>query len=69
MNWPDAVRRVTSTNDILDSREFARDQINLLRSKYHELLMTKMRDEGIYFFDRFDTTGKAFEIVGKAVQL
>ena len=41
----------------------AKDQINALRSKYHEVLMAKMREEGIEFSDRFDATNKAFELV------
>lgn len=40
----------------------AKDQINALRTKYHELLMAKMREEGIAFSDRFDAAQKGFEI-------
>ena len=41
----------------------AKDQANTLRTKYHEMLMAKMRDEGIYFSDRFDAMNKAFELI------
>ena len=41
----------------------AKDQMNALRTKYHELLMEKMRSEGIEFTDRFDATNKAFELI------
>ncbi len=41
----------------------AKDQANALRTKYHELLMQKMREEKIDFSDRFDAMHKAFEIV------
>lgn len=41
----------------------AKDQINALRTKYHELLMAKMREEGIDFSDRFDAANKAFDLV------
>ena len=41
----------------------AKDQINALRTKYHELLMAEMRKEGIDFSDRFDATNKAFELI------
>ena len=43
----------------------AKDRANALRTKYHELLMEKMKEEGIPFSDRFDATNKAFEIVQK----
>jgi len=52
-------------SEIPDQECHAKDQVNLLRSKYHGLLMEKMRDEGIDFYDRFDATSKAFEIVKK----
>ena len=43
----------------------AKDQANALRTKYHELLMVKMRESGISFCDRFDATNKAFELIQK----
>ena len=41
----------------------AKDRINALRTKYHEMLMAKMREENIYFSDRFDAANKAFELI------
>lgn len=41
----------------------AKDQANALRTKYHELLMAKMREDGIDFSDRFDAMNKAFQII------
>ncbi|MCB9799293.1 MAG: hypothetical protein H6757_00860 [Candidatus Omnitrophica bacterium] len=51
----------------IPAEEFhAKDQINALRTKYHQLLMDKMRQEGMEFSDRFDATRKAFEIIQNA---
>lgn len=44
----------------------AKDRINVLRTKYHEILMAKMREEGIEFSDRFDAANKAFELIRHA---
>ena len=41
----------------------AKDQANALRTHYHELLMAKMREEGISFSDRFDAAHTAFQLV------
>ena len=41
----------------------AKDQINVLRTKYHEILMAKMRENGVDFSDRFDAMNKAFELI------
>lgn len=41
----------------------AKEQVNALRTKYHELLMAKMREERIDFSDRFDAAAKAFDMV------
>ena len=41
----------------------AKDQANALRTKYHELLMVKMRREGVEFSDRFDAMNKAFQLI------
>ena len=43
----------------------AKDHANTLRAKYHQLLIEKMREEGIPFSDRFDAMNKAFELVQK----
>lgn len=41
----------------------AKDQANVLRTRYHELLMAKMKEEGISFSDRFDAMHVAFQLV------
>ena len=51
--------------EILAEEHHAKDQANALRTKYHELLMQKMREEKIDFADRFDAMHKAFEIVNQ----
>ena len=54
---------VKAENKIPEEEYHAKDQINALRTKYHQLLMEKMRQEGIHFSDRFDATNKAFEFI------
>ena len=49
--------------EIPADEHIAKDQTNALRTKYHELLMQKMREEKIEFADRFDAMHKAFELV------
>ena len=49
--------------EIPEQEYLAKDQANALRTKYHELLMAKMRQEGIPFSDRFDAMNKAFELI------
>lgn len=44
----------------------AKDRISALRTKYHEILMAKMREEHVEFTDRFDAMNKAFELVREA---
>ena len=56
---------VNAENEIPEEELHAKDQINMLRTKYHNLLMDRMTEEGIYFADRFDATRKAFELVQK----
>ena len=51
--------------EIPDEEHRAKDQMNALRTKYHELLMAKMREEGIDYIDRFDATNKAFGLIRK----
>ena len=41
----------------------AKDRVNALRTKYHEMLMAQMKKEGIDFSDRFDAANKAFEMI------
>ena len=56
---------VNADNEIPDSEYHAKDLINALRTKYHNLLMEQMRMEGIEFIDRFDATRIAFDLVKK----
>jgi len=56
---------VKAEREIPEEEARAKDQINALRSKYHDLLMVKMREEGIEFSDRFDAMNKAFDLVEK----
>ena len=51
--------------EIPDQEYQAKDRINALRTKYHEILMAKMREEHVEFSDRFDAANKAFELVRK----
>jgi len=43
----------------------AREEVTLLRSKYHDLLTDIFRQSGIACVDRFEATRKAFELVGE----
>ncbi len=54
---------VTVENQIPDSEHNAKEELNVLRIKYHQMLMDKMRQEGVEFSDRFDAMNKAFELV------
>ena len=54
---------VIAEEKIPEEEFHAKEHINILRTKYHELLMVKMREEGIDFADRFDAARKAFEIL------
>lgn len=56
---------VSLEREIPEQEYQAKDLMNALRTKYHELLMAKMREEGIDFSDRFDAAHKAFEILNK----
>ncbi|OGW89299.1 MAG: hypothetical protein A3A73_03555 [Omnitrophica bacterium RIFCSPLOWO2_01_FULL_50_24] len=56
---------ITAEREIPEEEYHAKDRMNALRTKYHEALMEKMREEGIDFSDRFDATHKAFEIIKK----
>lgn len=54
---------VKAEREIPAEEYHAKDQINALRTKYHEALMTKMREEGMDFSDRFDAANKAFQLI------
>ena len=43
----------------------AREEVTLLRSRYHELLSDIFRQAGIPVVDRFEATRKAFELVAE----
>lgn len=43
----------------------ARQEIDNLRSKYHDLFSEALRKAGIRCEDRFEATHRAFEIVGE----
>ena len=53
---------VEAEEKIPDEEYRAKEEMNALRTKYHELLMDKMREEKIFFCDRFDATSKAFQL-------
>lgn len=52
-------------NNIPESEYTAKDEINLLRTKYHQMFMDKLQEEGIEYLDRFDAMNRAFELVKK----
>ena len=52
--------------EIPDDEHRAKDEVNALRTKYHQILMDKMREDGVEFSDRFDAMSKAFVLVKKA---
>ena len=56
---------VTAEQAIPAEEYQAKDLINHLRTKYHQLLMDKMREDGIPFSDRFDAAHQAFELIHK----
>ena len=54
---------VAIDNGIPESEHIAKDEIGVLRTKYHQMFMDKLEEEGIEFSDRFDAMNKAFELV------
>jgi hypothetical protein len=54
---------VKAEREIPENERNAKDQINTLRTKYHQMLMDKMKEEGIIFSDRFDAANRAFELI------
>jgi hypothetical protein len=54
---------VSVDNDIPGTETIAKEEISVLRTKYHQILMDKMIEEGIEFSDRFDAMRQAFELV------
>jgi hypothetical protein len=58
---------LVNLDDSIPSSEFiAKDEVGMMRSKYHQMLMDKLREEGIEFTDRFEAMNKAFELVKQA---
>jgi len=54
---------VLADNQIPEEERISKEEIGLLRSKYHQLLMDKFREDDIGFSDRLDATRKAFELI------
>lgn len=48
---------------IPEEESHAKEEACILRSKYHQILMDKMREENVDFFDRFDATRMAYDLV------
>ena len=59
---------VKAENQIPESEFVAKDEINALRTKYHQMLMEKMQEDGVEFLDRFDAMNIAFDLVKKDIQ-
>ena len=45
----------------------AREEVSMLRSKYHDLFTQALREAGIVCADRFEATRRAFELIGERV--
>jgi hypothetical protein len=56
---------VSVDNGIPESEHVAKDAIGALRTKFHQMFMDKLEEEGIEFTDRFDAMNMAFDIVKK----
>ncbi|MBL0059531.1 MAG: hypothetical protein IPP35_10590 [Elusimicrobia bacterium] len=54
---------VRTEENIPGTEHVSKEEINVLRSKHHEILMHKLREEGIEFTDRFEAMNIAFEII------
>lgn len=50
-------------NQIPESEHNAKEELNVIRTKYHQILMDKFKEEGIEFSDRFDAMNKAFDLI------
>ncbi len=46
----------------------ARQEVELLRSKYHDLFTQALREAGIPCADRFEATHRAFELVSDSLK-
>ena len=54
---------VIADNRMPESEDISKEEMGILRSKYHQLLMDKLCECGIEYSDRFDAMHKAFELV------
>ncbi len=54
---------VSLDNQIPEDEHVSKDEIGALRSKYHQLLMDRLREDGVQFYDRFDAMNIAFELI------
>lgn len=54
---------VLTENQVPEHEHIAKEEINALRSKYHQILMDKLHEAGIEFSDRFEAMNIAFEII------
>ena len=54
---------VSLDDHIPEDEHISKEEISSLRSKYHQILMDKMTEEGIYYCDRYDAMRKAFELI------
>jgi|GEM_PF-760086 len=48
---------------IPENEHTAKEEVGILRSKYHQLFMDKLNEEGIDYYDRLDAMNKAFDII------
>lgn len=46
----------------------ARQEVSLLRSKYHDLLTEALKSAGIHCADRFEATQRAFDLVADNIR-
>ena len=60
---------VALDDSIPSAEHIAKDEIGALRTKYHQMFMDKLEEEGIEFSDRFEAMNRAFEIVKKESML
>jgi len=58
---------VSMDTEIPEAEYIAKDEVGALRSKYHQLFMDKLREEGVDYSDRFDATNIAFSLVRNGV--
>jgi len=60
---------VNVDDQIPETEHVAKDEISALRSKYHQIFMDKLQQEGIEFTDRFDAMHKAFDLIKQEARL